>query len=253
MPGLTASNIWYGHLESVCWQQTTLPKGFSFAPFRDNKTGEMRTPAQTYEDSGWCFIESIISAGIKIGYFRLDLEKRTEEAMGKDYYDLRDVCVAKRPPPILPDEAARLLREVKIFTAGSDVDKVIELYRSFFEGVSQSTVRLYFTSLEWGDEEAVQLAAVLPSFARLEELSLGGNQIGDAGAIALAEACRQPELEQLNLYSNQIGDAGMAALAEAIAKEGACPSLTRIDLDDNPASVKARKAVEEALKKKQRG
>ena len=172
MPGLSASNIWYGHLNSVCWQQTTLPKGFSFAPFRDNKTGEMRTPAQTYEDSGWWFIESIISAGIKEGFYRLDLGQRTEEAMGKGYGDLQQVCIAKRPAPIHPDEAARLLREVKIFTAGSDVDKVIELYRSFFEGVSQSTKELYFTSLEWGDAEAVQLAAVLPSFVRLEKLSL---------------------------------------------------------------------------------
>ena len=224
MPGLRASNIWYGHLKSVCWQQTTLPEGFSFAPFLDNKTGEMRTPAQTYEDSGWCFIESIISAGIKEGVLRLDLGQRTEEAMRGSYNDLQEVCIAKRPPPIHPDEAARRLREVKIFTAGSDVDKVIELYRSFFEGVSQSTVVLTFHGVEWGDEEAVQLAAVLPSFVRLETLELSSNQIGDAGA---------------------------AALAEAIAKEGAFPSLIKINLDDkNPASDEAMKAVKEALGKK---
>jgi hypothetical protein len=245
MPGLTASNIWYGHLKSLCWMQITLPEGFSFAPFRDNKTGKMRTPAQTYEDSGWCFIESIISAGIKKGVLRLDLGQRTvvqvtdggvvEEAMGKDYAHLAKVA-AKRPAPILPSEAARLLREVKIFTAGSDVDKVIDLYRSFFEGVSQSTVELNFDGLEWGDAEAVQLAAVLPSFVRLETL---------------------------NLWNNQIGDAGAAAVAEAIAKEGAFPSLTDIDIGSNignqwfgnPASNEAKKAVYEALHKnvKQRG
>ena len=174
--------------------------------------------------------------------------------MGEGYYKLKKVCIAKRPAPILPDEAARLLREVKIFTAGSDVDKVIELYRSFFEGVSQSTVELEFYNLEWGDEEAVQLAAVLPSFVRLEGLYLGGNQIGDAGAAALAEACRHlPKLEKLYLAYNEIGDAGMAALAEAIAKEGAFPSLTKINLGVNPASDEAKKAVEEDLEKKKRG
>ena len=135
---------------------------------------------------------------------------------------------------------------MKVFTAGSDVDKVIELYRSFFEGVSQSTKELGFVSLEWGDEEAVQLAAVLPSFVRLETLWLRGNQVGDAGAAALAEACRQlPKLWFLNLDNNQIGDAGMAALAEAIAKEGAFPSLTKIEFYGA-----AFKAVQEALEKK---
>ena len=106
------------------------------------------------------------------------------------------------------------------------MDKVIELYRSFFEGVSQSAVELNFDGLEWGDAEVVQLAAVLPSFVRLETLSLDNNKIGDAG---------------------------MAALAEAIAKEGAFPSLTTITLRGNPASDEAKQAVEEALEKKQRG
>ena len=157
-------------------------------------------------------------------------------------------------PACAPFLAWRLLREVKTFTAGSDADKVVELYRSFFEGVSQSTEELSFGGLQWGDAEAVQLAAVLPSFVRLEKLYLRDNAIGDAGAAALAEACRQlPKLATLNLSSNQIGDAGAAALAEAIAKEGAFPSLTEISLDFNPAGDEAKKAVQEALEKKERG
>ena len=74
----------------------------------------------------------------------------------------------------------------------------------------------------------------------------------DAGAAALAKACRQlPKLKELSLYHNQIGDAGMAALAEAIAKEGAFPSLTKLALPRNPASKEATNAVQEALEKKQ--
>jgi hypothetical protein len=30
--GLKASNVWYGHEQSVCWMQTELPKGFVFEP-----------------------------------------------------------------------------------------------------------------------------------------------------------------------------------------------------------------------------
>ena len=275
MPGLKASNVWYGHAHSLCWMQTTLPDGFTFAPFLDNKTGETRTPAQTYNDSGWCFIEAIISAEIKKGTLRLDLGKRTEEMSG--WPSLTRACAAQRPPPILPAEAAHLLREQKIFTAGSDVENVIGLYRSFFEGVSQSAVALDFSKLKWGDAETSQLVTVLPSFARLETLVLEQNQIGDAGAAALAEACQHlprlktldlshnrikdagaaalaeagrhlPRLTYIDLIYNHIADAGMAALAEAIAKEGVFPCLNRISVTS--ASDKATKAVVEALKKK---
>ena len=29
LPGLQASNVWYGHQLSVCWMQTELPEGFA--------------------------------------------------------------------------------------------------------------------------------------------------------------------------------------------------------------------------------
>ena len=37
---------------------------------------------------------------------------------------------------------------------------------------------LNFNRLNWGDDEAVQLAVVLPLCAKLTELSLLGNQLG---------------------------------------------------------------------------
>ena len=41
--GLCASNVWYGHAQSVCWMQSELPPGFKFpSQF-----------AQTYDQSGW--------------------------------------------------------------------------------------------------------------------------------------------------------------------------------------------------------
>ena len=64
--GLRASNIWYGHAHSVCWMQSELPEGFAGA---------------AYDVSGWCFVEAAISACVKSGANRLDLGKRTKEAM----------------------------------------------------------------------------------------------------------------------------------------------------------------------------
>ena len=47
---------------------------------------------------------------------------------------------------------------------------------------------------------------------------LGGNEIGDAGAAAIANAIAvNAPVTGLWLYSNQIGDAGAAAIANAIS------------------------------------
>ena len=44
--GLKASNVWYGHEQSVCWMQPELPPDFA---------AQMAAAglAQTYEQSGW--------------------------------------------------------------------------------------------------------------------------------------------------------------------------------------------------------
>ena len=60
--------------------QSELPAGFAEA---------MRASdpplAETYEESGWCFVEAAISAGVKVGARRLDLSRRTDRAMGRAY------------------------------------------------------------------------------------------------------------------------------------------------------------------------
>ena len=58
---------------------------------------------------------------------------------------------------------------------------------------------------------------------KLENLVLSTSQIGDEGAVALAEAVGKgalPELKELVLQHNQIGDEGAKALAEAVGKGG---------------------------------
>ena len=83
---------------------------------------------------------------------------------------------------------------------------------------------------------------------KLEKLFLQYNQIGDAGAAALAEvAGKLPKLEYLGLNENQIGDAGVAALAEAAGK---LPQLGYLSLEGNPnISQQAKDALKAALPK----
>ena len=143
-------------------------------------------------------MEAAISAGVKAGYFRLDLGKRTEVAM-RGYPALRKACTAARLPPLPPEEVRRRLEHELKFTNGkTDVDVVDNLYRAFFDGVAGHAKKLNFRFLEWGEAEARQLAAVLPRFAALEVLSLSFNRLGDGGAAALAPALKQmPQLKTL--------------------------------------------------------
>ena len=106
----------------------------------------------------------------------------------------------------------------------------------------------------WGDDEAVQLAEVLPLCTSATELNLGFNKISDRGAKALAAAFAEgalPKLEKLILLRNQIGDEGAVALAEAVGK-GALPELFRLDLVSNKHSQTARDACK-AVKAKRSG
>ena len=60
----------------------------------------------------------------------------------------------------------------------------------------------------------------------LKSLSLYNNNIGDAGAAAIANAIAvNASLKSLELFGNQIGDAGAAAIANAIAVNA---SLTKL-------------------------
>ncbi|MDW8244814.1 MAG: TIGR02996 domain-containing protein [Thermogemmata sp.] len=67
----------------------------------------------------------------------------------------------------------------------------------------------------------------LPSQIRL--LKLSRNQLGDAGARLLANACCFPELQTLHLAGCNIRDAGAQALAA-----GCFPKLHTLDLSNNP-------------------
>lgn len=186
--GLGSLPMWYGHAETTMWMQPDLPDGFG------ERMLELGL-AQTYEDSGWCYVESSVSAGVKHSDRRLNLGLRTETALRTAYggqgwnpeFCLDHVCTARRPPPMLPEAVVEELTSGrKKFTSNADVEVVAGLYRSYFEGITSTVTRLTFEGLQWGDTEAEQLAAVLPRFTRVKQLNVSVNGIGPAGARALA-------------------------------------------------------------------
>lgn len=197
--GLAALPIWYGHAETVMWMQPELPDGFG------ERMAQLEL-AETYEASGWCFVESSVSAGVKYGDRRLNLSLRTEQAMYWAYggpwppdYCLNRVCSAQRQPPRDPEWVARELRTTKKFTGKGDVPVVEGLYRDYFEGVTSSATTLNFSQLQWGDEEACALAKALPCYVRVVELDVSKNNIRYDGARQLASTVlAKPTLENFS-------------------------------------------------------
>ncbi len=97
-----------------------------------------------------------------------------------------------------------------------------------------------------GPAGAIALADVLRTNTSLTRLYLDGNQIGDAGAVALAEALRtNTSLTTLDLHANQIGPEGTVALAEALKVN---TSLTTLDLRYSQIGPGRAHALAEALR-----
>ena len=128
---------------------------------------------------------------------------------------------------------------------------VIALNTRTILSIFRDMKELKYLEVGWGDDEAVQLAEVLPLCTSATELQLGGNKISDRGAKALAAAFAEgamPKLEKLFLPVNQIGDEGAVALAEAVGK-GALPELKELYLSVNQIGDKGAVALAEAVGK----
>ena len=131
---------------------------------------------------------------------------------------------------------------------------VIALNTRTILSIFRDMKELTYFDVGWGDDEAVQLAEVLPLCTSATELHLSFNKISDRGAKALAAAFAEgamPKLKALILDGNQIGDEGAVALAEAVGK-GALPKLEVLLLNWNKLSRTAEDEWE-AVKAKRSG
>ena len=152
----------------------------------------------------------------------------------------------RRPAPLSPAAMARLVARKRFTSKKGDLPMVIALNTRTILSIFRDMKELRYQKVDWGDDEAVQLAEVLPLCTSATELNLESNKISDRGAKALAAAFAEgamPKLEDLFLESNQIGDEGAMALAEAVGK-GALPKLKGLYLSFNKLSQTAKDAWE---------
>ena len=86
------------------------------------------------------------------------------------------------------------------------------------------------------------------SIGALQVLSLGGNQIGNAGIVALVGVMgSMGELRDLYHEGNLFGDLGTVAFSEALGS-GSLVNLSHLDLDENHISDTGMVAFAHAIK-----
>ena len=142
---------------------------------------------QCFCESRWAQLTKDFDYALNLGYL---------DGTQTDLKAIIDVCTqggARRPPMTPADFLDEL--EAKSFTNGKeDRPKVGELYRKGFEMEMGQAKELNYSSLGWADmemkSEMVQLCKVISSgaMAKLTELYLGKNQIGDVGMAAFSRA-----------------------------------------------------------------
>lgn len=222
--GRRASGLWYGHRETICWMQTELPMQFDRAP---------------YDASGWCYVESAISAVIKPGTKRLDLGKRTKETLDGVYggswrgdnMRLDRACAASRAPPSSPEVVMQVLQTEKWFTDVSDVEAVADLYYRFFESIAAGTTSLDYSNVSWQAPEVRTLCGVLPRFQQIALLDFSNNQLGSAEAQALVDGgLFQTTLRSLSVAHNKIVGDGAQQLASVVLAKPTFESFSGIPL-----------------------
>ena len=221
--------IWYVHPMLTAFLTRTLPEGYeSIAGYEEVRHTPWLTPPLTHSlptystalfpQRGWPTCESSWVA----------LAKVSTDKCWPPIFDVVGSKSYRRPAPLSPAAMARLVARKRFTSKKGDLPMVIALNTRTILSIFRDMKVVKYLKVDWGDDEAVQLAEVLPLCTSATELNLGVNKISDRGAKALAAAFAEgamPKLETLNLSNNQIGDEGAVALAEAVGK-GALPKLS---------------------------
>ena len=207
--------MWYGHRLTTTFIMSELPEGWPERP-----EDAPYFPPGWLKAKGWPTFERAASGMVKpagVNSWRRIVDPLATGSGAVDAY---------REAPAHPRRfAARLGRT--IFTNGKkDCELVAGLYADTLFGAFGNTRVLQYRFAMWTDEEAVQLAEVLPLALHAEKLDLFGN--------------------------GGIGQRGLDALAEAVCA-GAAPKLRVIVFHTHPVDAWGRKA--DALREacKQRG
>lgn len=186
------------------------------------------------ESRGWCIFETRVSGLVKHYLCMLDMSSIVGKASVRSWADICRVGKAGRLPPLAPPDFAALLTDgvgsgAVGFTAGADLQIVIDAYSAGFKQTMASATALVYKGLGWGDEEASVCAqALLYAHAhgvldRVLFVNLSNNQIGDAGFVEVANVLKETgkRFERLNATGNTLlGETGKQALEDACQATG---------------------------------
>jgi hypothetical protein len=156
-----------------------------------------------YDDRGWTLFESIMIDSKGGDWNRwtfegFDLNKTPEDPVS---FFLQFPPKTLRPVLTFDDfkrelDVRRTRSEengLQLFTNSKDGILVEEKYKSSYKRLTEVTI-LAYDHAGWGDSQVKDLCQALPDFKALEHLQLTGNDIGKAGARALAKVlpnCRK--------------------------------------------------------------
>ena len=145
--------------------------------------------------------------------------------------------------PLLSSMANRVDSARNLLGKGVSVEAALELAKVSKEknislcGIKPGQRQVDLSSKGLTHADAILIAAYVAMrlLRSLELLNLGGNQIGDVGMQAFADAIgsgSMANLESLDISDNKIGDPGLISLSEALAK-GSLRALEFLDLGNN--------------------
>ena len=103
----------------------------------------------------------------------------------------------RRPAPLSPAAMARLVARKRFTSKKGDLPMVIALNTRTILSIFRDMKMVQYEEVDWGDDDAVQLAEVLPLCTSATKLDLKGNKISDRGAKALAAAFAEGAMPKL--------------------------------------------------------
>ena len=154
-------------------------------------------------------------------------------------------------PPLLPQDYNKELALKNFLYAKEDIVLLVDLYQKGFSQFFNKVLKLTYSNLQWGDEEAAQMAGILASgeLRRLEWLHLASNEIGDEGMLALAESLtysNTPSITCVVLEGNPGDPSPVIAALARIAEQASAAKPAKL------ATVGEKERAARRLRAKQR-
>ena len=216
---LSNMQIWYAHANTTAF------------------LARQQGASPAYDARGWTTCESNWSM----------LIKRQEGGCTNPIFAVNEDKLSRRAP-IGPVEVARQVAQRRFTSRSTDLPMVIAINVRTILSVFRDAKVLFYSTVGWGDAEAVQLAEILPLCSQVTDLWVTNNNVGDEGIAAIARWIGTSKtIQSVLLYNNPWGDRGADALCEGLrantALNGGTPSVMSMRLYGTQVSSQAKKRL----------